>query len=324
MTRAHPGTVLVTGASGFVGRSLLPAFAARAPGARIVGADLHADGTGRDRVALDITDDAAVRRVVRDVRPEVCVHLAGVTHSVRAAQDEGMAWRANLFGALGLADTLREEAPDSTLIYVSTAEVYGPALSAGQPLTEEAPLAPANLYAVTKAAADLALGERAARGQHIVRFRAFNQTGPGQSPHLVVAYIAAQIASAEAGLAPPVIRLAAPEVARDFLDVADACDAYVLAALHSATAPPAAVYNIGSGVVRTIRSVAEDMAALSPLPFEVVATGPRRAVDRPWTCADASRARRELGWRPQRSWTSTLSSVLEDWRRRVAAGERLP
>ena len=62
------------------------------------------------------------------------------------------------------------------------------------PLDEQAPMRPANPYAASKAACDLAIGEMALRGLDAVRLRAFNHTGPGQSEDFVVAAFARQIA----------------------------------------------------------------------------------------------------------------------------------
>ncbi|HEY8616143.1 NAD-dependent epimerase/dehydratase family protein [Phenylobacterium sp.] len=322
MRDAAPRSVLVTGASGFVGRHLAPALRRALPEAEIHAAGSAADGA-QGLLPIDLTDPASVAEVIRTTRPDVCIHLAGVTHPALAARDEALTWRVNLFGALAVADALQAHAPDSALIHVSTADVYGLAAQDAQgPVDERTPMAPANLYAATKAAADLALGERAARGQRVLRFRPFNHTGPGQPPHLVVSYIGAQIAAAEAGLRPAKIELAAPEVARDFLDVEDACRAYLLAVRRPRAWRSGAVYNIGSGVARTIQSVAEGMARLSPLSFEIAKAGPVRAVDVASACGDAGLARRELGWSPATPWQDTLQRVLEDWRGRIASGER--
>ena len=66
--------------------------------------------------------------------------------------------------------------------------------TAGLTLDETAPLAPMNVYAETKAAADFVLGGMAAQGLRVVRLRPFNHTGPGQSAQFVVGAFALQIA----------------------------------------------------------------------------------------------------------------------------------
>ena len=70
-------------------------------------------------------------------------------------------------------------------------------------------LAPVDEYAITKAAADLALGGLARRGLKCIRLRPFNHTGPGQTEAFVVPAFARQIARIEAGLARPFIRVSA-------------------------------------------------------------------------------------------------------------------
>ena len=84
-----------------------------------------------------------------------------------------------------------------------------------------------NLYAASKAAADLALGAMTVDGLRVVRVRPFNHTGPGQSPDLVVAAFARQVARIAAGVQAPVIDVGSLESWRDFLDVRDVCAAYM-------------------------------------------------------------------------------------------------
>jgi GDP-4-dehydro-6-deoxy-D-mannose reductase len=89
------------------------------------------------------------------------------------------------------------------MLFVSSAEVYGASFRAGRPLDETAPLSPMNLYAATKAAAEMALVALIPRGLDLVRLRPFNHTGPGQSEAFVIPAFAGQIARIEAGRQKP-------------------------------------------------------------------------------------------------------------------------
>ena len=143
--------------------------------------------------------------------------------------DPMASWRANLFGTLALGEAVLREAPGCRFVLASSAEVYGLSFRAPMPLDEQAPMRPANPYAASKAACDLAIGEMALRGLDAVRLRAFNHTGPGQSEGFVVAAFARQIARVEQGLQAPELRVGALDRWRDFLDVRDVCAAYAAA-----------------------------------------------------------------------------------------------
>ena len=202
------GPVLVTGAGGFVGRHLVAALRAAWPEAVV----LEFDGDVRDR--------AAVASRIRAVRPASCVHLAAISSIPAAAQDQALAWQVNLHGALHVADAILAHAPDCQMVFASSADAYGSSFRAKSALDENARLAPMNVYAATKAAADLALGSMAERGLRVVRLRPFNHIGAGQSPDFVVASFARQIARIGAGLQPAVLKVGRLDTCRDFLDCA--------------------------------------------------------------------------------------------------------
>ena len=311
--------VLLTGATGFVGPHLVAALR-RALGEdlEIISASPRAEPIGGAApAALNLAQPGSASGLVAELRPDACLHLAGVTHVSHALRDPDLAWSVNLRGTLELADALRELVPLAPLIHVSTAEVYGLTANTVERLTEECRLAPANLYGVTKAAADLALGERALGGLKVIRLRPFNHTGPGQSADFVVPHIARQIALAERQGGGD-LAIGALDRARDFLDVRDVCVAYVAALQRSESVAPGAILNIASGISRTIGEVLDDMLKLAKAPIIVRQDAGRvRAHDVNIVCADASRARTALDWTPRVPWSDTLLSVLQDWRART-------
>jgi GDP-4-dehydro-6-deoxy-D-mannose reductase len=304
-----PRRILVTGAGGFVAGHLLPTLRAAFPAAELTGWTAE----------IDIADEEAVRRHLREARPQACVHLAAVSAVPAARRDPGLAWRVNLHGSLALAGAIREMVPDCLLLYVSSAEVYGASFRAGTALDEHAAPAPQNVYAATKAAADLALGACAAEGLKVVRLRPFNHTGPGQSPAFVVAAFARQVARIEAGLQEPVMQTGALQPARDFLDVRDVCAAYVACIRHAETLAPGLVLNVASGTARRIGDILQQLLDLAGARARIeTADGLLRPADIPLAWGDAGAARAALGWAPAIAWEQTLRDVLEDWRQRVA------
>ncbi|MDD2877676.1 MAG: GDP-mannose 4,6-dehydratase [Acidiphilium sp.] len=311
---ANPRRILLTGASGFVAGHLVPRLRQAFPASELI-----LCGAGHE--ALDISDDAAVQNLVARVQPEACVHLAAISAVPEARKHPDLAWQVNLHGSLSLGRALLAHAPACTLLYVSSAEIYGRSFTAGIALDETAPAAPMNTYAATKAAADLALGAMVGEGLKVIRVRPFNHTGPGQSADFAVPAFARQIARIQAGQQTPVLNVGALDPLRDFLDVRDVCDAYVACLRRAETLPPGSIFNIASGMPRRIGDVLARCLELAGVQA-TIATGTAllRPSEIPTASGNAARARDALGWKPNLAWDDTLRDVLADWRDRVATG----
>ena len=309
MTR--PSTrVLVTGAGGFVGSWLMPALASRLPDAEVatLGRTSHSGG-------IDITDAAAVDAAVRSFGPTCLVHLAAVSSPTEAMLGSRRAWEVNLLGTFNLADAVLRHTPAARFVFAGSSEIYGGSFAdAVDGLDETAPLAPRNVYAATKAAADLMLGQMAQAGLHSVRLRLFNHTGPGQSTHFVVPSFASQIIDIERGRRPPILKVGNLDVRRDFLDVRDVVDAYIRIVL-APELPTTLVLNLASGEPRRIGDVLDALLAMSPAGITVEQDEKlMRATDVAVTAGDAARAAAVLGWRPTVAWSDTLRAVIEGCR----------
>jgi nucleoside-diphosphate-sugar epimerase len=296
--------VLVTGSRGFAGRHLVPRLAARGWLA-----------VATDREELDVTDPEAVARAIQEERPDAVVHLAALSSVAAAGRDPRLAYRVNFAGARNLLVAASRHAPRARVLLVGSGEVYGSLAADAPPCDERAPLRPASVYAWTKAAADLLGGAFAARGQDVVRVRAFNHSGPGQAEAFVLASFARQLAAIEKGKQEPVLHTGNLESIRDFMDVADAVDAYV--ALLDRRVPPGA-YNAASGVPRRIGSLLERLMEIMGVRARIAIEPARlRPADR--SVGDAARLRSATGWAPRIPIDRTLASLADDWRARVSA-----
>ena len=303
-----PHRILLTGGSGFVGQHLRAALARAYP--RTV---LRAP-------TVDVRDAPAIAAMMAAEQPDVCVHLAAITTVAAAGRDEDLAWQVNLHGTLHLARAVLRHAPACQMLFVSSADAYGGPADGAAPIGEITPLAPTNVYAVTKAAADLALGSMAAQGLRVVRLRPFNHTGPGQSADFVVPAFARQIARIAAGLQPPLLEVGNLGTWRDFLDVRDVCAAYVACIDRRDVLEPGTVLNLCSGQARRIGDVLDELLALAGVTAEVRAASARlRSADTRRGFGNAARARALLGWVPTIPWSQTLRDVLAEWRTRTAA-----
>lgn len=313
--------VLITGAQGFVGSYVVPALAA----ALGENGEIHQTSRGGAGTPLlgtvgrlDVTDIDAVHREVARVRPTHILHLAGLSTIAEASADENLAWNIHLFGALNLARAVLQGAPSCVLLHVGSGQVYGASAHSTAMLSEETPLAPTNVQMASKAAADLAMGAMASDGLRSVRLRPFNHTGPRQAERFVLPSIAFQIARIKSGIAKPRMMLGNIDVERDFLDVRDVASAYVMAILRSDDICAGEIFNISSGVPRSIRDVVAMMLHLSGTTAAIDVDSRRvRSTEIKRFVGDASKARRHLAWSPAHSFERTLRDLLEYAEREV-------
>ena len=154
--------VLLTGASGFVGRALQDELR-HADGAYEVHPLGRADG--------DLADEGVAEAAIAEARPDVVVHAAARIGVVRCDEAPELALRSNV-----LATTLVARAAathGARLAYLSTSDVYGSAVEAD----EQTPPAPESLYALTKLWGEQAAALYAPEGLTILRLA--NPYGPG-------------------------------------------------------------------------------------------------------------------------------------------------
>lgn len=306
--------VAVTGASGFVGTWTMHRLS------EVAGVEAVPFFTPG---SAGLSDLALVERTVQMLQPAAIIHLAAVAAPNEARQDPRRAFEVNLTGTLNLAESILRYSPHTRLIFAGSSESYGHSFNRhGGPVPEDAALEPGSLYGVTKAAADLLLGQMAGEGLDVVRFRPFNHTGPGQSESYVVPAFARQIARIEAGLQAPLIAVGNLEAKRDFLDVRDVVEAYVLAATRAAPLPAGIALNLASGTARRIGDILDLLRTLSNKDVAVLQDSVRmRASDTPLAVGDARVAREHLGWQPTISWFDTIKDVLQYWRVQTTRSE---
>jgi GDP-4-dehydro-6-deoxy-D-mannose reductase len=301
--------VLVTGAHGFVGRHLL---------AHLTASGDEAVGTDRIAGGPDLDDVDGMRDLFVAEAPEVVVHLAAQADVGGSWQSAVSTMRTNVEGTMNVLAAARA-AGSRRVVAVTSADIYGIVTPDELPLDESAPLRPVSPYAASKAAADMVcLQAGFGYGQDVVRVRAFNHLGPGQSDRFVASALASRVATAERS-GDRVLRVGTLDTRRDFTDVRDVVRAYRLLALHGQAGE---AYNVCSGRDVSIAEIVDGLLGLARVPL-TLEVDPElvRPVDLPVLRGDASKLRAATGWEPDIPLEVTLRDVLDDWRDRLRTSE---
>jgi nucleoside-diphosphate-sugar epimerase len=246
---------LVTGAHGFTGRHLCALLRAQCHEViELTEHDIKAD----HEIRADLTDAAQMRDAVARARPDRVVHLAAIAFPGHA--DAGAIYRVNVVGTLNLLQALVEHGTGkSGVLLPSTATIY--AGDSTKALTEDAALAPASHYAVSKLAMEH-MARLFADRLPIVIVRPFNYTGPGQREPYLVPKIVRHFAQRA-----PVIELGNIDSERDFLDVRAVIDAYTR--LLSNASAFGQTFNLCSGVGTSVRGLIAELESITAHRIEV-------------------------------------------------------
>lgn len=261
----------------------------------------------------DVTDAEAMARILADARPDGVFHLAAIAFVPRAAADPARAFMVNALGTRNVLTAIQAATPACRVVVAGSSDMYGAAANAALPLDESRALEPVSAYGWAKAAADMAAFQQWwDTGLAVIRARAFNHTGPGQSADFVCSDFARQFARIERGAAPPVLHTGNLQSARDFSDVRDVVRGYVTLMERGV---PGEAYNLCSGEAVTIATIVAHLQAEIGVAIEVVEERARvRRREIPRMVGNPARAR-ALGWQPTIPLARTLRDLLDDWRR---------
>ncbi|WP_431776169.1 SDR family NAD(P)-dependent oxidoreductase [Streptomyces cucumeris] len=295
-------TVLVTGAEGFIGSTLVDLLVER--GARVralvhykpygeAGYLAHHLGPGSpvETIAGDVRDAGRVMDAVAGC--DTVFHLAaliGIPYSYQAPEAYV---QTNVTGTQNIAAACHRYGV-RRLLHTSTSEVYGTALTV--PIAEDHPLQPQSPYSASKIGADMmALSYAHAFALPVTVVRPFNTYGPRQSSRAVIPTILAQL---HAGVRE--IRLGSLTPTRDFTYVTDTAAGFL--ALADCDRALGEVVNLGTGREIAIGDLTEALIAATGRDARVVVDPARlrpagSEVQR--LLSDNSRAREWAGWRPE-------------------------
>jgi len=316
--------VLITGITGFAGSHLAEYILAHHPDDEVYGTVrwrsrmenvLHI----QDKIELceaDLKDMVSLQACLAHIRPDRIFHLAAQSFVPTSWKCPAETFAINAIGEVNLFEAVLSLKLSPRIHVAGSSEEYGHVNPAEIPMKETNPLRPLSPYAVSKVAQDL-LGYQYHKsyGLRVVRTRGFNHTGPRRGEVFVTSSFAKQIAEIEKKRREPVIHVGNLEAKRDFSDVRDIVRAYWLCLEKGEDGE---VYNIGSGVSRTMREVLDILLSLSQVKVRVEVDPKRlRPSDVPILLSDSSKFVALTGWKPEIPFKQTLSDLLDYWRERV-------
>lgn len=312
--------VLVTGASGFIGRYLASYACER--GDEVVGTylsepELSSRIPTNGSIAwrrLDLRDGAAVNDLVDAVRPDAVFHLGAQAYAKKAWADPLDTFATNVSGTVRLYEALRRHPPARGVLLSASAAAYG--IPKTLPISEEAPLWATNPYGVSKACQEAVSYQYALNfGLRIVRARLFGTTGPGKAGDALNDF-AQQVARLERAGAPATLRVGNLEARRDVSDIRDAVPALWRVFEAGTSEQPV---NVGAGKSYSVRWIVDRLVALAKVPL-TVSVDPEllRPTDEPDNVADVSRLR-ALGHTARIPFETTIAEALDFWRRDLNA-----
>lgn len=303
--------VVVTGGAGFIGSELVRQLAAA--GARVTAIDdltngrrENLDGVLGERVTLTVADFRGELATELLAGADVVYHLAclGLRHSIHSPRENH---DVNATGTLSLLAAARR-ARVQRFVHVSSSEVYGTAKRV--PMDEDHPTDPTTVYGAAKLAGDAyARAFFQTYGYATVVVRPFNAYGPhshheGDSgeviPRLILRCLAGQ----------PMVIFGTGEQTRDFTYVGDTARGILLAG--TADGVVGETINLGQGRETSINALAEEVAAVVlGRPARLEHADPRPG-DVQRLLADATKARRLLGFEPEVTLREGIART-RDW-----------
>jgi nucleoside-diphosphate-sugar epimerase len=249
-------SILVTGASGFVGAHVVDVLLATGH-QKVVAADIATTSVSRDdrrvtTVNLDITDTAATRAIIDHWRPEAIIHAAAITPGVDdEMRDATQIMAVNIGGTANIVSSAMTAGGVRRIVLFSSSGVYNGISAYPDRLTESAqlPQTPSSLYAVTKLACE-GLAHRVAAtglisicairvasvyGEHERATQSRSAARTSQIHKLAMATAAGDVP----------VRIGGPNIGRDWVHGADV--GHAVSKLLAASRLNHVVYNVGSG-----------------------------------------------------------------------------
>lgn len=308
--------IFVTGGAGYIGsataEALLKAGHSVTVYDSLVTGHRQAVPAGAQFIHASLEDSQALAESLTGEKFDAIMHFAAFIEAGESMKDPGRFYQNNLVNSLRLIE-MAVEAGVKRFLLSSTAAVYE---SSDEPLTEESPLGPTNVYGHTKLVVEQTLEwYRQIYGLNYAALRYFNACGalPGRGEaHQPESHLIPRVLSVPLGKLESIningIDYPTPDgtCIRDYIHIADLVAAHLLA-LEALKEHDRLVYNLGNGSGYSVREVIETARAVTGHSIPAIEF-PRRPGDPARLVASPEKIRRELGWVPRHS---DLKEILE-------------
>jgi len=320
--------IIVTGGAGYIGSATAEALLKAGHSVTIydslITGHRRAAPKGATFIEADLSDSHTLAKTLTDQKFDAIMHFAAFIEAGESMKDPGRFYHNNLTNSLALIETA-VRAGVERFVLSSTAAVYK---SSDEPLTEESPLGPTNVYGHTKLMVEQALDwYREIHGLHFAALRYFNACGalPGRG----------EAHQPESHLIPLVLRVplgqrdaaqiygtdySTPDgtCIRDYIHITDLVSAHLLA-LEGLKERDQLIYNLGSGNGYSVREVIETARQVTghPIPAKEL---PRRSGDSARLVASSEKIKRELGWAPKHDNLHEIISSAWEWHKSHSKG----
>lgn len=311
-------TILLTGGAGFIGSNFVRHLYQKYPDYRLLVLDALTyagnvqncpDGAmGSERYEFwygDVRNGELMDTLVS--QSDIVVHMAAESHVTRSIYDNRLFFETDVIGTQTVANSVvKHRDRVERFIHMSTSEVYGSAET--ELMNEDHPLNPMSPYASAKCGADrLVYSYWATYKIPAVIVRPFNNFGPYQHLEKVVPRFVTSCILNE-----PLTVHGDGSAKRDFMFVADHCEALDRLLHSDINQIKGAVINIGTGVDKSILEVAKSvLQAMGPSDSQIQFIGDRPGQVFRHTC-DHSRINKLIGWKPSRTFEDGLRETI-DW-----------
>ena len=265
----------------------------------------------RDRVTLhqaDLLDQLSLIEIIKSIRPHEIYNLAAQSFVPTSWVQPVLTGEFTALGVTRMLEAVRLVDPKIKFYQASSSEMFGKVQET--PQTEKTPFWPRSPYGVAKVYGhSITVNYRESYGLYACSGILFNHESPRRGLEFVTRKVTDAVARIKYGLAQE-LRLGNLEARRDWGFAGD----YVHAMWRMLQQPEPKDYVVGTGTMHTVRDLCTAAFTHAGLDWQkYVETDPRfvRPAEVDTLLADASRARKELGWVPKVSFEQLVRMMVD-------------